>query len=103
MPANVYRTGIFTAGRIARPATAEEMMNFKAIFEDDEPRTVAEMLADADAALERSYAAEAKRKAEVPVPFGGDPAAALVVPDEVLRRSAEANRELAEIRRQTRR
>ena len=102
MPANVYRTGLFTAGREARPATPEEMVNFKAIFEDDEPRTTADMLADADAALRRYYEAEARRKADVPVPFGGDPAAALVVPDEVLRRSAEANIELAEIRRQER-
>ena len=102
MPANVYRTGLFTAGREARPATPEEMVNFKAIFEDDEPRTTADMLADADAALQRAYEGEAKRKAaaDVPVPFGGDPAAALVVPDEVLKRSAEANRELAEIRKQ---
>ena len=103
MPANVYRTGLFTAGREARPATPEEMVNFKAIFEDDEPRSTADILADADAALQRAYEGEAKRKAAagVPVPFGGDPAAALVVPDEVLKRSAEANKELAEIRRQS--
>ena len=103
MPANVYRTGLFTAGREARPATPEEMVNFKAIFEDDEPRTTADILADADAALQRAYEGEAKRKAAsgAPVPFGGDPAAAFVVPDEVLKRSAEANKELAEIRRQS--
>ena len=102
MPANVYRTGLFTAGRTARPATPEEMVNFKAIFEDDEPRTTADMLADADAALQRSYEAEARRKADDPMPFGGDPSAALVVPEEVLKRSAEANKELAEIRKQSR-